>query len=69
MTIGQTTDADNGAPIPWQSKLSDPVPEPACPHCGSTSGTWFSRSLPMGYICNACGNDVDRSATAERGEQ
>lgn len=30
-----------------------------CPHCGSDKGTWFSRTEPMGDICEDCGKDVD----------
>ena len=37
-----------------------------CPHCGSTEGTWFSREWPGNYRCKSCGNDVDRSVTAEQ---
>ena len=30
-----------------------------CPHCGSSKGFWWSRSEPMGYICEGCGFDVN----------
>ena len=30
-----------------------------CPHCGSVKEPWFSRTVPMGYICVDCGNDVN----------
>jgi len=34
-----------------------------CPHCGSTSGTYFSRIDPMGDICEDCGKAVDEEPT------
>jgi rubredoxin len=36
-----------------------PVDDWKCPHCGSTTGTWFSRVEPMGDICEDCGKAVD----------
>jgi len=37
----------------------EPVSDWKCPHCGSTTGTWFSRVEPMGDICEDCGKAVD----------
>jgi hypothetical protein len=37
----------------------EPVSDWKCPHCGSTTGTWFSRVEPMGDICEDCGKSVD----------
>jgi len=31
----------------------------ACPHCGSTKDAWFSRTIPMCYVCPDCENDID----------
>jgi hypothetical protein len=36
-----------------------------CPHCGSTTGTWFSRVEPMGDICEDCGKAVDEEPAPE----
>ena len=30
-----------------------------CPHCGSTKGFWFDRTMPMAYVCKDCGEEVD----------
>lgn len=30
-----------------------------CPHCSSDKGTWFSRIVPMGNFCIACGKAID----------
>ena len=32
-----------------------PEEEFKCRHCGSTTGYWFSRIVPMGYFCEDCG--------------
>lgn len=39
--------------------VTDTVDDWKCPHCGSTTGTWFSRVEPMGDICEDCGKAVD----------
>jgi len=31
----------------------------SCPHCGSTNEPYWSRIVPMGYICPDCGKDLD----------
>jgi hypothetical protein len=31
--------------------------EPSCRHCGSTEDPYFSRIMPMGYFCPACGKE------------
>lgn len=30
-----------------------------CRQCGSFKDPWFSRELPMGYICQDCGKNVE----------
>jgi hypothetical protein len=37
----------------------EPASDWKCPHCGSITGTWFSRVEPMGDICEGCGKAVD----------
>jgi hypothetical protein len=34
-----------------------------CPHCGGTTGAWFSRVEPMGDFCEDCGKAVDEEPT------
>ena len=43
----------------------EPVSDWKCPHCGSTTGTWFSRIEPMGDICEDCGRSVDEEPAPE----
>lgn len=31
----------------------------ACPHCGVRNDPWWSRTEPMGYFCQHCGNNWD----------
>lgn len=55
----------------WQvpNKLAPAPEEPLsdwkCPHCGSTTGTWFSRVEPMGDFCEDCGKAVDEEPAPE----
>jgi hypothetical protein len=37
-----------------------------CPHCGSTTGAWFSRVEPMGDFCEDCGKSVDEEPVTEK---
>jgi len=37
----------------------------ACPHCGSTKDAWFSRTIPMCYVCPDCENDIDETNKGE----
>ena len=48
-----------------KGKLKHMSDEYKCPHCGSTKGTWFSRTEPMGHFCEDCGKDVDESPTPQ----
>jgi len=34
-----------------------------CPHCNSNNEPFFSRSVPMGFYCPDCGEDVDDDQT------
>jgi DNA-directed RNA polymerase subunit RPC12/RpoP len=34
-----------------------------CPHCNSNNEPYFSRSVPMGFYCPDCGEDVDDDQT------
>jgi hypothetical protein len=51
--------AIKGHPDDPHCPLQEPVDYWKCPHCGSTTGTWFSRVEPMGDICEDCGKSVD----------
>jgi len=69
----ESWDAEGYVPMEFEDRLQAikdelvrfaPTPEEPendwkCPHCGSTSGTYFSRIEPMGDICEDCGINVD----------
>ena len=52
-------------PVIQDSRITEPVDDWKCPHCGSTTGTWFSRVEPMGDICEDCGKSVDEEPAPE----
>jgi len=56
---GESYGDHTGHPDDPHCPLQEPVSDWKCPHCGSTTGTWFSRVEPMGDFCEDCGKAVD----------
>jgi len=56
---GESYGDHTGHPDDPHCPLQEPVDDWKCPHCGSTTVTWFSRVEPMGDICEDCGKAVD----------
>jgi len=62
---GESYGDHTGHPDDPHCPLQEPVSDWKCPHCGSTTGTWFSRVEPMGDICEDCGKAVDDEPATE----
>jgi rubredoxin len=62
---GESYGDHTGHPDDPHCPLQEPVSDWKCPHCGSTTGTWFSRVEPMGDICEDCGKSVDDAPAQE----
>ena len=39
-----------------------------CKFCGSSKGTWFSRTVPMGNFCEDCGKCADNEVEEDGDE-